>query len=66
VQGRVVGRDSLSKCQVDVFGAPPSYIASLWENLTDDILSHAEKCPGRAGFSRRVGEAGCREVKLPD
>ncbi|HYO17568.1 MAG TPA: AMP-binding protein, partial [Dermatophilaceae bacterium] len=36
------------------FGMPPSYVADLEENLTDDVFVHAEKAPEQVGFSRRV------------
>jgi long-chain acyl-CoA synthetase len=41
---------------MDEFSVPPNYVASLQDNLTDDIFDHAERWPGYAGFSRRVGQ----------
>jgi long-chain acyl-CoA synthetase len=41
---------------VDEFSMPPSYVAGLEENLTDDVFVHAEKAPEHVGFSRRVDD----------
>jgi len=38
------------------FSVPPVFVASLQENLTDDIFDHAEHWPDQAGFSRRAGD----------
>lgn len=42
---------------MDEYGVPTNYVASLPENLTDDIFGYAEKWPDSTGFSRRVGHA---------
>jgi long-chain acyl-CoA synthetase len=41
---------------MDEFSVPPNYVASLQDNLTDDVFGHAEHWPDQAGFSRRVGQ----------
>ena len=41
---------------MDQFSMPPNYVASLSDNLTDDIFEHAEHWPDLPGFSRRVGD----------
>ena len=41
---------------MDEFSVPPNYVATLQENLTDDVYGHAEHWPDHEGFSRRVGD----------
>ncbi len=41
---------------MDEFSVPPKYVASLQDNLTDDVFGHAEHWPDYAGFSRRVAD----------
>jgi len=41
---------------MDEFSVPPSYVASLQENLTDDVFGHAQRWPEHPGFSRRVAD----------
>jgi long-chain acyl-CoA synthetase len=51
---------------MDQFSMPANYVASLSDNLTDDIFEHAERWPDLPGFSRRVGDqwvpVTCREA----
>jgi long-chain acyl-CoA synthetase len=41
---------------MDEFSVPTNYVASLPENLTDDVFGHAEQWPDHIGFSHRVGD----------
>jgi long-chain acyl-CoA synthetase len=41
---------------MDEFSVPPNYVASVHDNLTDDIFDHAEHWPDHQGFSRRVAD----------
>jgi long-chain acyl-CoA synthetase len=41
---------------MDQFSMPANYVASLSDDLTDDIFEHAERWPDLPGFSRRVGD----------